>query len=128
MDEKLTEANFILYAAKYYDNPSCHGVEEFYDDVKRFKYLKKLFGRYEETGELKDRLILNHIIILYNVFGIAATKMLFFKLEKHHSYLKPFIVMLGYMPEVIFSIGDTDKLFSSDIPMDQKVVEILRNI
>lgn len=128
MDEILTESNFILYAAKYYDNPNCHDTKEFYDDLKRFKYIKKLFSRFDETGELKDRLILNHIIILYNVFGISATRMLFFKLNNYHSYLKPFVVMLGYMPDFILNIGKNNILYNSDIVMDDRIVEVLRKI
>lgn len=124
MNEIINESNFVLYAAKYYDNPQCYDTEEFYDDLKRFKYLKRLFGRYEETGEIKERLILNHLVILYNVFGPYATKMLFFKLAGFYPYLKPFIVLLGYMPEQIEDLN----IFSSDINMDPVIVEKLRKI
>ena len=88
MIETLDDSNFVLYAAKHYDNPQCYDVEEFHDDLKRFKYLKRLLGKYEDTGELRENLILNHIIVLYNVFGEAATRMLFFKLVGYYSYLK----------------------------------------
>ncbi len=121
----LDEANFILFAAKHYDNPQCHDTVEFFDDLKRFKYLKRLFGKYEETGELRERLILNHLIILYNVFGEHATKMLFFKLEGYHSYLKPFIVMMGFMPEKVQLV---ETIYDSSIPMDQHIVDVLRKI
>ena len=71
-----------MYAIKHYQNPSCQGMEEFYDDMKRFKYIKRLFRKYKETGELKERLLLNHIIVLYNLFGAdAASTLLFFKIE-----------------------------------------------
>ena len=128
--EKLDETNFLLYAAKHYDNPSCFDTLEFYEDLNRFKYLKRLFSRYDETGELKERLILNHIIVIYNLFGIeASTRMLFFKLKGYHHYLKPFIVLLGYMPEVVRNIGVENKTYrSSDIPMDEAIVELLRKI
>ena len=126
--EKLDDSNFLLYAAKYYDNPQCYDTDEFYDDLKRFKYLNRLFGKYQDSGELKERLILNHIIILYNVFGVVTTRMLFFRLNEYHSYLKPFIVLLGYMPEEIINIGTTDRIYNSDISMDQNIVEILRKI
>lgn len=127
--EKLDETNFLLFAAKHYDNPQCYDTVEFYDDLKRFKYLKRLFGKYQETNELKERLILNHIIVLYNVFGQDATRMLFFRLREYHSYLKPFIVMLGYMPEKITGIGIENKTYySSDIHMDDRIVEVLRTI
>lgn len=123
---ELTEENFILFAASKYDNPQCHDVQEFYDDLKRFKYLKRLFGRYRESGDLKERLILNHLIILYNVFGKDATRMLFFKLKDFQSYLKPFVILLGYMPDYIKE-GDTI-IYNSDISMDSNIVNILRKI
>ncbi len=127
MTEHLDDNNFLLYAAKHYDNPQCHDVTEFYDDLKRFKYLKRLFSKYEEYGELKERLILNHLIILYNVFGAAATRMLFHKLEGHLGYLKPFLVLLGHMPEKI-TLSNGNTVYNSDIPMDDYIVQILRNI
>lgn len=129
MFEKLDETNFLLFAAKHYDNPQCHDTVEFYDDLKRFKYLKRLFGKYQECGELRERLILNHIIIIYNVFGEAATRMLFMKLEGYHQYLKPFVVMLGYMPDKICNIGYENRTYySTDIQMDNHIVDILRKI
>ena len=124
--EKLDGNNFLLFAAKHYDNPQCHDTTEFYDDLKRFKYLKRLFVKYQESGELRERLILNHLIILYNVFGEAATRMLFLKLEGHYPYLKPFIVMLGYMPEKV--LIENKIYYSSDITMDIHIVEVLRKI
>ena len=93
----LNEDNFVLFAMHCYDNPQCRSTEEFENDLKRFGYLRKLFNRYE-YGELKHRLILNHIIILANVFGIENTvKMLYFKIsEKHHNTLRTFLVYLRY--------------------------------
>ena len=130
MFEKLDETNFMLYAAKHYDNPHCYDTLEFYDDLNRFKYLKRLFNRYEETGELKDRLIINHLTIIYNIFGAEpATRMLFLKLKGHYHFLKPFLILMGYMPDVIRSIGIEGKdVISSDISMDEKIVEMLRQI
>lgn len=129
MIEILDENNFILFAAKHYDNPQCHDTSEFYDDLKRFKYLKRLFGKYQESGELKERLIINHIIILYNVFGDATTRMLFYKLEGYYPFLKPFLVLLNYMPDKITNVGPTNKtVHNSDIPMDPYIVEVLRTI
>jgi hypothetical protein len=124
--EKLDENNFVLFAAKHYDNPQCHDTLEFYDDLKRFKYLKRLFGKYEDTGELRERLILNHLIVLYNIFDIHTTKMLFFRLEGYYSYLKPFLILLNRMPDMIINGGEI--IYSSDIPMDSKIIEILRKI
>lgn len=129
MIEKIDESNFLLFAAKSYDNPQCFDTIEFYEDLARFKYLKRLFNRYEETGELKERLIINHLIILYNVFGPVATRLLFFKLNGHLHLLKPFIILLGQCPEVVYGIGIENKtIHTSDIPMDDKIVQILRNI
>jgi hypothetical protein len=98
---KLEESTFLLYAAKYYDNPHCHDIAEFEEDLKRFQYLRKLFGRYRQLGDLKERLVLNHLIIIYNCFGTNATNMLFMRLEEYHDYLKPFVEYLNYMPRVI---------------------------
>lgn len=123
--ESIDDDNFILFAAKHYDNPQCYDAEEFYDDLKRFKYLKRLFGKYEETGELRERLILNHLIILYNVFGDMATKMLFYKLDGYYSYLVPFLVLLSRLPEKVY-LGKV--IHTSDIEMDKKIVEVLRKI
>lgn len=125
--EILTEENFLLYAARHYENTLCEDAEEFYDDLKRFKYLKRLFGKYKESGELKERLILNHIIILYNVFGSSATKMLFLKLSGFHEELKPFVLFLGFLPDVIRGIKP-DPFYTSNIAMDPYIVSILRKI
>jgi len=128
MFDNLNESNFILYAAKNYDNPSCYNTEEFHDDLKRFKYLKKLFTRYEETDELKERLILNHIIVLYNLFGNeATTKMLFYKMRGYYHLLKPFLLLIGRMPEKVDGI-DGKSVINSDIIMDPKIVNVLRKI
>lgn len=128
MIEKLTDSNFLLYAAKHYDNPQCMDIEEFNDDLKRINYIKKLFNKYKTTGELKERLIINHLIVLYNCFGSpAATNILLFKLEGYESYLKPFLVFLNYMPEVVSGIGEKN-IRSTDIPMDQPIIEKLRQI
>lgn len=126
--EKLDESNFLLYAAKHYENSQCLDTEEFYDDLKRFKYLKRLFGKYEESGELRERLILNHLIVLYNVFGQHATRMLFLKLDSYYSYLKPFLVLLNFMPDKVIIGADNRVIYSSDIRMDAHIIEVLRKI
>lgn len=129
MFDVLDESNFLLYAAKYYDNPHCHSTTEFIDDISRFKYLKKLFKRYSVSGELKERLILNHLIVLYNCFDHETTRMLFLKMPEYSRYLKPFVVYLNRMPEKIEEIGIERKtIISSDIEMDQKIVETLRSL
>ena len=126
--DELNNANFLLYAAKHYDNPQCYDTKEFYDDLKRFKYLKRLFNRYKDTGELKERLIINHLQVLYNLFGpIATTRMLFLVLKKHHDVLKPFLILFNTMPNIIYNIEGND-LKSSNINMDMAIVDILRKI
>ena len=117
---KLTLDNIMMFAMKHYDNPSCVDNKEFLDDMKRFKYLKRLFRKYDTSKVLKIRLILNHIIVLANVFGVdASSTLLFFKIEKKHwSTLKTFLVYLHYMPE-----NDM-----KDIATDVKVLKELRDI
>ena len=129
MNIELNEDNFIMYAIKHYDNPSCSGISEFQDDIKRFKYLKRLLRRNELGKGLKERLIINHIIVIYNLFGPdAATKMLFYKIEKRFwSQLKTFLVFLNFMPlEIIVSKGISIK--DSEIPIDDNIAKILRTI
>ena len=118
--KELTPENINMFAIKQYDNPHCVDEQEFLDDMKRFKYLKRLFRKYDTTRELKSRLIINHIIILANVFGIdAATTLLFFKIDrKHWSILKTILVSLHYMPE-----NDM-----TDIRINQKVMSELGKI
>ncbi len=122
----LNESNFMLYAAKCYDVKKSSGAEEFYEDLKRFQYLKRLFKRYEEADDLKVRLILNHVIVLYNCFGTEATNMLFFKLKEYHSMLKPFVLFLNYLPETVQYEGGT--LYTSDVGLDPRIVQELRKI
>jgi len=120
--------NFLILAIKHYDKPNCL-LSEFDEDMKRVKYIKRLFKRYKSTGDLKERLILNHIIILGNVFSVEFTvKMLFYKIEpEHYSILKPFLVLLSYMPDTIKSING-NIIRSSDIIMDDTVIGALRAI
>ena len=101
MFEKLTKDNITMYAIKHYHNPSCEGMSEFNDDMKRFKYIKRLFRKYKETGILKERLLLNNIIVLNNLFGAEATStLLFFKTEQEHwPALRGFLEFLNIMPE-----------------------------
>lgn len=122
----LDDSNFLLFAAKYYDNPNCKNVEEFYDDVKRFKYISRLFGKYKENGDLKERLIINHINIIFNMFGDSAVQMLFLRLDSYHSYLVPFLILIGKLPEKI--ILKRGIINTSDIPLDSNIVNKLRNL
>ena len=130
MLEKLDESNALLYAAKHYDNPQCCDTIEFYDDLKRFQYLKRLFNRYKETGELKERLVINHIIILYNVFGsLPCTRLLFLKLGEHSDVLKPILELLGQMPEKVENIGLYNTTYYADnIISDKHIEKILKSI
>jgi hypothetical protein len=125
MVEKLNENNFLLYAMNHYDNPQCHSLEEFDEDLKKFLYLKKLITRYKKDNDLKERLILNHIIVLYNVFGVNATRMLFYKVDKDYwDVLVTFLIYLGYMPEAIPEYN----IILSDIKLDEKVIAVLRKL
>lgn len=126
--DNLTDANFLIYAASHYDNINCRSTEEFLEDVKRIKYIKKLLTRYEETGELKERLILNHVIVLNNVFGPQATcRILFLKMYRQMKYIKPFLVYLNILPEVVYNVNNKDYV-TSLIPMDEEIVKALRGL
>jgi len=129
MNLDLTEENFTLFAIKHYDNPACKGIAEFNDDLKRFRYLKRLFNKYIAGKDLKERLILNHLVVIYNLFGAeAATKMLFFKVDREFwSQLKTFLVFLNYMP--IGPISAQGIVIEGyEIPLDEKVSEALGKI
>ena len=120
MFEKITPANWMMFAMRHYVNPQSDGEDEFYEDIKKFKYLKRLFRKYHDHGELKERLILNHIIILSNVFGVEASgTLLFFKTDKEYwPVLKTFMVFLNMIPENEMT----------EIPMDKYVWTKLNNI
>jgi len=117
---ELTEDNLFLYAAKHYNNPTFSDIEDFYEDLNRFKYIKRLVNRYLETGTLPDRLIMNHLIVVFNVFTVEATlNILHLKLEeKHWPVIKPFLLFLNYIKN--------DDL--TGIEMDKNVIETLRKI
>ena len=127
MNEKIDESNVLLYAARFYDNPNCYDTVEFYDDLKRVSYIKRLFNKYKETGELKDRLVLNHLLVLFNVFGDFANKILFLKLSNYLDILVPFLVCINRCPTQIENIGIESKtIYPSSINMDNHVIELLR--
>ena len=117
---ELTEDNLFLYAAKHYDNPTFSDVDEFYEDLKRFKYIKRLVNRYLDQGDLAERLILNHLVVVFNVFGPEATiNILNLKLdEKHWPVIKPFLIFLKYITN--------DQLIG--ISQDELVIDRLRAI
>ena len=115
--DELGEDNIELFAAKYYDNPHCEGIEEFYDDLNRIKYLMRLFGKYQRDSVLKERLILNHLVILYNVFEPRAlTRILRYRLTEYEVYLKTFLFYLGYWED------------DDNIVMDQTIYDELRKV
>jgi hypothetical protein len=120
MYENISTNNFVMYAIKHYDNPQCEGEKEFHDDMKRFKYIKRLFKKYSLGGQLKERLLLNHIIILRNLFGTeACVTLLLFKTQNEYlSVLKSFLIFLNMIRE--------DEL--TDIESDSYVLEALRKI
>jgi len=126
--ENLTEDNMMLYAAKAYDKPNCI-MSEFNEDMKKLNYLKRLFRRYRKHGEMRERLILNHIVVLYNLFGPEVTaRLLFFSMSKEdYSILKTYLVFLNIMPDRIFGINGKD-IISSDIAVDMNIANELRNI
>ena len=119
---ELNEDNFLLFAIKNYENPQAVTKEDFDKDLNHFKYIKRLLKRYRNTGELKVHLILNHFIVLYNIFGEAATPMLFFKIERElWSVMKTFVIFLNKLP-------DYPHCYIHDIPLDQSCLSELQKI
>ena len=127
--DDLNDDNFLMYAMKEYNDIQCTDIEEFYDDLKKIKYIKRLFNIYKNNGQLKERLILNHLIVFYNVFPIlAGTRILFYKIEKSFwPMLKTFLIFLDRMPETVDSIRG-EIIRASDIQLDDGVVTRLRTI
>lgn len=120
--DELNEDNYLLFAIKHYENPQSVTKDDFYDDLKRIRWIKKLLKKYKNEGELKTHLLINHFIILYNVFGDAATPMLFYKLEQDYwSVLKTFIVYLQRFPDYPIT-----KIH--EIPLDDDCLKILNSI
>ena len=118
--DELNEENFTLFAIRHYDNPQCTSTEEFYEDIRRFRYLKRLLKRYSRSGELRERLILNHLIILSNVFGVSNTiRMLQYKIDDEYwPVVKTCLLYLEYI----------DEGFEVEISLDEKVVKRLREL
>ena len=127
--DDLNYDNFLMYAMKEYNDIQCTDIEEFYDDLKKIKYIKRLFNIYKNTGQLKERLILNHLIVFYNVFPIqSGTRILFYKIEKSFwPMLKTFLIFLDRMPEKIDSIRE-ETIRTSNIQLDEGIVTRLRSI
>ena len=122
----LTENTFLLYAAKHYNNPSCVSLKEFESDLKRFKYIKRLLKRYKKSGVLSERLILNHLILLRNVFQDALIPMLFVKFEEDYwKQIKTFLVFLNYLPDQYQITPDVNEI---DVELDTEIINKLRRI
>jgi len=128
MFDDLNDDNFLMYAIKCYTSPHCI-QSEFDGDIKRTKYLKRLFRRYKITKSVKERLILNHIILLNNVFGPESTaRILFYRIdERDYDILKTFLSYLDIMPDVIYGIRGKN-IYTQDIPLETNIIEILRSI
>lgn len=126
--DNLTTDNIMLYCMKAYDRPNML-MSEFKDDMKRFNYLKRLFKRYRKDNDPKELLVLNHLVVLNNVFSPeVATRLLFYKMSKDdYSVLKTYLLFLNCMPEVVKGIRGND-IVSSDIPVDMKIADMLRQI
>ena len=118
---ELNNKNLMIFAAKHYYTPKCIDSDQFFEDLKRFKYVKRLLNRYKDTGELSERLLLNHLIVIFNVFGFpAGIRILDFKIQEdeHWSVLKPFLIFLKAIKNDMYT----------NIEMDKVVVEALRKI
>ena len=128
MFDELNDSNILLYAAKCYEKPNCLD-SEFDEDYKKIRYIKRLLQRYRLTGEIKERLLLNHLVIAQNVFGVeATTRMLFLRIDKRDwGALKTFLVYTSAMPKIVHGIGGED-IISSDIPIDLRLASVLRKL
>jgi len=124
--DDLTNDNILIYAVKAYDKPNCI-MSEFKEDMKRFNYLKRLFKRYRKVGELREQLVLNHLVVICNVFGPeVSARILFFKMSKDdYSALKTYLLFLSCMPEIVRGIKGHD-IISSEIPVDMTIADVLR--
>jgi hypothetical protein len=129
MNDNLNDDNFLIYSARHYDNSFCCSTDEFLEDLKRIKYIKKLLTRYIDTGELKERLILNHIIVLNNMFGVEhVCRILYLKLSDYFNYIMPFLILLNVLPDKLYNIKEQSVIDLNMITMDANIVEKLRKI
>lgn len=129
MKDPINDENFLLFCAKHYETKYSTSTAEFQEDINRIKYIRRLLLRYAQTGSIKERLVLNHIIILSNVFTPPiCSKILLFRLFDQAKYLKPFLVFLSLLPDSIENVGEFDVLYTDTIEMDLGLVEILRKL
>lgn len=128
MIDDLNEQNWLIYAAKAYEKPNII-QSEFEEDIARIQYIKRLLTKYYSSGNLKERLILNHLVIFYNVFGaVAGTRLLFLRMDqKDLESLKPFLIQLGTLPEIVKGINGKD-VSTAEIKLDLKVINSLRDL
>jgi len=127
MFDDLDESNFLLYAAKAYDTPNCI-KSEFAEDLNRVRYIRRIFRTYRKTGELKERNLVNHLVVTYNVFGPAATRILFYVIDKeNHVLLKTFLLFLGRMPERVAKVKG-EEIISTNLGIDLNIVDLLRKL
>lgn len=126
--DNLTDDNVMMYAIKAYDKPNCI-MSEFSEDMKRFNYLKRLFRRYRKHNELRERLVLNHLVVLNNVFGVeVTTRLLFYEMStSDYSQLKTYLLFLSCMPDVIVGIKGKN-ILSSSIEVDMVIANVLRTL
>lgn len=122
----ISEKNFLQRALRCYDNPQCITLDEFQEDLNRFSHIKKIITKYAEgQGEINDRLVLNHLVTLFNVFGLDALLFVLFKIEeKHWGIIFPFLILLNKLPDYIPEL----KLTTADIELDKNIIEKLRQI
>ena len=127
--EKLTNENYLIFCAQHYNGNKYYTTEEFVEDLNRVKYIKKLITRYIENDELKERLILNHLIVLNNLFGADhLCRILYLKLKSQFKYIKPFLILLNILPETIYNVGNEDIIVTDLIEMDINIVAKLRKV
>lgn len=128
MIKELNDSNFILYCANNYNNIHCHSTDEFLDDLKRIKYIKKTLTKYKTSGVMDERLVLNHLIILNNVFGPEVLcRIIFLKMEKYLELVKPFLLTLNVLPTIVYNIKGQN-IHTDTVPMDIGIINKLRKI
>ncbi len=127
--EHVTHDNFLLFCARHYDNPQCYSTLEFEEDLQRLKYIKKLVTRFCDSGDLKERLILNHIIVLSNVFPPEILcKILWLKMPESLPIIKPFLILLNLLPDKLFNVDNKPIINTDEVPMNQRIIDVLRKI
>ncbi len=124
--DTIDDGNFLLFAAKAYENPSCVDDEEFMEDLNRIKYIKRLLRKYDIGGDLKERLIINHLVVLYNVFdGDMMTRMLFYRLYEYLEFLVPFLDLLGRLPDKVEGVGPEGIDVETDLIVSDPTIDAI---